>query len=69
MLNLMQNPIDALELIVKLQSFALGDNPGAMSDAQVAAGLGLLNKILPDQAELRIIGHESSPVGTRLVNE
>jgi hypothetical protein len=38
--------IKAAALIDRLQNFALGNNPDAMSRTQVAAALGLLNKVL-----------------------
>jgi hypothetical protein len=52
----MQNPggIDACELIVRLQAFALGDDPDAMSDAQIEAALGLLGKAVPDLIEITV---------------
>lgn len=46
--------VDAAALIRKLEDFALGTDPSAMSDAQVEAGLGLLRHALPDLTEIEV---------------
>jgi hypothetical protein len=61
--------IDSLELIVRLQSFALGNDPDAMSDAQVDAALGLLDRVLPNRNEIELRVHQSGRVITKLVEE
>lgn len=50
----MLSQIDIEALVDRLQSFALGDNPGAMSERQVDAALRLLNSALPDLHEVTL---------------
>lgn len=40
--------IAAARIIDRLQNFALGDNPDAMSPTQVSAAVALLNKVIPN---------------------
>ena len=51
------------------QSFALGENPAAMSDSQVMAGLGLLNKTMPDLAEVSVSETEGRLACSETENE
>jgi hypothetical protein len=56
----MQNPsgIDVPELLARLQAFALGNDPGVMSDAQVAAALGLLDREMSSLVAVEVKGRE-----------
>jgi hypothetical protein len=70
----MQNPAvpsDVVaELLARLQAYALAD-PNAsptMSDGQIDVALELLGKVLPDQIEIAVVGHERAAVGTKFVD-
>lgn len=57
-----QITIDAADIVRCLQDFALGDDPDAMSDAEVASSLAMLNAVLPDLAGAEVevsmcVGH------------
>jgi hypothetical protein len=47
--------IDAAALIDKLQAFALAEAPGSLTDAQAAAALALLDRIMPDLHHVELI--------------
>jgi hypothetical protein len=66
MLERMQNPVDALELIVRLQSFALGENAAAMSDGEVAAAVALLDRVMPSQIEIMLAATEDRHISVRV---
>jgi hypothetical protein len=51
--------IDTSALIDKLQAFALADAPGSLTDAQAAAALALLDRIVPDLHHVEL---ERNPV-------
>ncbi|HLO79196.1 MAG TPA: hypothetical protein VK196_22285 [Magnetospirillum sp.] len=51
--------ISAARLIDRLQNFALGDNPDAMSKGQITAAIALLNKVLPSLQSMEISKDET----------
>ena len=51
--------IKAAAIIDRLQNFALGSNPDAMSRTQVTAALGLLNKVLANPMSVDITPEET----------
>ena len=60
--DLTRQKIQATQLIHRLQNFALGDKPDAMSPAQVTAAFKLLNKILPDLQAIAHTGEDGAPL-------
>jgi hypothetical protein len=57
--------IRAAAIIDRLQAFALGNNPDAMSRTQVATAVALLNKALPD---LKTVGKSHAKTNTYLIH-
>lgn len=53
-----RNRIRAAAIIDRLQAFALGNSPDAMSRTQVAAATALLDKILPDVKSAEVKSEE-----------
>jgi hypothetical protein len=52
-----------------LQSFALGSDPAAMSDGQVAAALGLLDRVMPARIEVLVSESEGRLACSETENE
>lgn len=69
MLGRMSPAIDACELVVRLQTFALGDDQDVMSDAQVTAALGLLDRVMPTLIQVQLNRAKSAATATRVVRE
>lgn len=54
--------IRATQLVNRLTSHTLGKLKKPMDSSQVAAGLGLLKKCLPDLAQTELTGENGSPL-------
>lgn len=54
--------IKASQLVNRLTSHTLGKLKRPMDSSQVAAGLGLLRKCLPDLAQTELTGKNGSPL-------
>jgi hypothetical protein len=52
--------IKAAAIIDRLQNFALGSNPDAMSRAQIAAAVGLLHKVLANPVSVDVTCDKST---------
>jgi hypothetical protein len=61
--------IDVPELLARLQAFALGNDPAGMSDAQVAAALGLLDRVMPARIEASVSTSEGRGVSVKVTPE
>ncbi|HEX3410314.1 MAG TPA: hypothetical protein VHT00_01235 [Stellaceae bacterium] len=55
---------DVAAIIQRLEQFALGDNPEGMSDAQIEACLGLLDRVMPNLTEVEVIVREGHTIAT-----
>jgi hypothetical protein len=60
--------VDAAALVDKLQAFALGDDPGALTDEQAAAGLELLDRIMPDLHHVELTASGGGPTSMPLAD-
>jgi hypothetical protein len=60
---------DTEALIRRLQAFALGDAPGSLTDAEVAAGLALLDRVMPSQVEIILTTTEDRHISARVTPE
>jgi hypothetical protein len=58
----MRDQIKAEALIERLQAFALADDPGSLTDAQVDTDLALLDRILPDLHRVELITTDGGPI-------
>jgi hypothetical protein len=53
-------------LIGRLQAVALGDAPGSLTDAEVAAAVALLDRVMPSQVEIMLTATEDSHISVRV---